>query len=557
MIAHVSLLRRFTVRFDYFDYQCDETFPPIGSLVEVPYRNKRELGIVVGISKNSPITTKPIHGVICENFVSQLSISLAKKIAETYHVSLSNVLLLSIPKLPKKNKEKFAYTPHTLAPHNNPRHEVVIYHQDSDLIQHHETLAQTPGTHLFILPTQTHHHKIPNTPFISNTTPKEEKDAYLTALQSEGVYCGTRSTLFLPWNNLQSVTIVDEEHEGHKSWESNPRYDSGMIAQLMQHVFQNDIYIFSNFPKTETLYNPHVTNRKELPTTKPNAAVLLTTTHAKIPPRVQEVIEEHDGLLLYITPKTEKISCMVCNDCKTSVRCYECNTPLATQREHLFCKKCNQYFEAGISCSNCGGSSFFEAGRGAEGIYHHLLQEFPQQTITLYTAQDKNEIPSEGIVVGTKIVLEKVHDKKISAIIIEEVDILLTIPDYRSFDGVGSLLSRAQEVAAKHDAPLYVISKLKENEQLSRIVGQKFGAYYQEELSLRKKLQLPPYTILVSIEGKTVPHLITKLPFVETSMENKALLSIPHDKFTIAMPRIHAILDEWCLVDVNPLRLIE
>ena len=557
MIAHVSLLRRFTVRFDYFDYRCDEMYVSIGSLVEVPYRNTQTLGIVVGISENSPIKTKPITAVVLQNFISEQTIIFAKKIAQIYHVSLSNALLLGIPQLPKKNREKFAHIPHTVTPKTNPQHEVVIYHQDSDLIKHSETLSQTPGTHLFIIPTQTHNQKIPHIPYISNTTPKEEKIAYLRALQSEGLYCGTRSTLFLPWKNLKSITILDEEHEGHKSWESNPRYDSTIIALLMQEVWKINLYIFSNFPKTETLYNPHVTTRKELPSSKPNTATLLTTTRTQIPPRVQEIIEEHVGLLLYITPKTEKISCMVCNDCKTSLRCYECNTPLATQREHLFCKKCIQYFEAGVSCGNCGSNSFFEAGRGAEGIYHSLSHEFPKQTITLYTAQDKNEIPSEGIVVGTKILLEKVHDKKISAIILEEVDILLTIPDYRSFDQVGSLLSRAQAVAAKHGAPLYVITKLKENEQLSRIVGQKFGAYYQEELALRKKLKLPPYTVMVNIEGKTLPHLITRLPFVETSTHNKALLNIPYDKFTTTTSRIHAILDEWCVVDVNPLRLIE
>lgn len=555
MILHVSLLRRFTVRFDFFDYEHTEIVP-LGALVEVPYRNKKELGIVVGISQTSPITTKPISAILSPQFLSNTTIAIAKQLATTYHVSLSNALLLFLPPLPKKNRELFA-NHETITPKENPTTEVVVYHQDSDILEHTNNLAQQHGTHLIIIPTQSHHNKIPSVPFIANTTPKEQKSAHRYALQSNGLQAGTRSALFLPWQNLQSITILDEEHEGHKSWESNPRYDSLNVALATQEATACDIFIYSNFPKTETLYHAAVTKRRETTITKDNAATLLTTSKSKIPPQVQEILEDHENLIVYITPKTEKISCMVCNDCKTTITCFECGSPLATQREHLFCKKCNQYFEAGVNCGNCGGANFYEVGRGAEGVYRALEQEYPSQQISLYTAQDKNEIPDTGIVVGTKILLEKVADKKIAAIIIEDLDILLAIPDYRSFDHVGNVIARAQELATKNDAPLLIISNIKENEQLSRIVGQKYGAYYKEELSLRKKLNLPPYRIFLSIEGPGVAKSLHKLPHVQSSSPSKALLSIPHHELAKTTQYLHSILNDQCIVDVNPLRLLE
>lgn len=555
MIVHVSILRRITVRFDFFDYEHNEALP-LGALVEVPYRNKKELGIVVGNSSTSPVKTKPITAVISPTFISPSTISIAKQIATNYHVSLSNALLLFLPPLPKKNREKFANTENP-PKKENPTTEVVVYHQDSDLQQHTQDLAITAGTHLIIVPTQSHHQKIPHTPLVTNTTPKEQKSAHLQALSADGLYTGTRSALFLPWKNLQSITILDEEHEGHKSWESNPRYDSLSIALTIQSVTGCNIFVYSNFPKTETLYHAAITSRRETPIIKENATTLLTTTKSKIPPQIQEILEDHENLIVYITPKTEKISCMVCNDCKTTVKCFDCGSPLATQREHLFCKKCNQYFESGIQCSSCGGNSFFEVGRGAEGVFHALQQEYPTQTISLYTAQDKNEIPEIGIVVGTKILLEKLITKKIAAIIIEDLDILLSIPDYRSFDHVGNVIARAQELAAKNDAPLLIISAIKENDQLSRIVGQKYGAYYKEELTLRKTLNLPPYHLFVSIEGPTIQKFVHKLPYIQSSSPTKALLSIPHQEITKTLQYIHALLDDQCIVDGNPLRLLE
>lgn len=555
MIVHVSILRRITVRFDFFDYDHEEALP-LGALVEVPYRNKKELGIVVGNSKTSPVKTKPITEVIAKQFISPATISIAQLIATTYHVSLSNALLLFLPPLPKKNRTTFTNT-EILKKRKNPKTEVIVYHQDTDLLAHTKLLTEQSGNHLIIIPTQPHHQKLTNIPFISNTTPKEQKSAHLYALNIEGLHSGTRSTLFLPWKNLQSITILDEEHEGHKSWESNPRYDSLHIALAIQSIIGCDIFVFSNFPKTETLYHAAVTNRRETTPTKENAATLLTTTKSKLLPQIQEVLEENEKLIIYITPKTEKISCMVCNDCKTTVKCFDCGNALATQREHLFCKKCNQYFESGVNCSNCGGASFYEVGRGAEGVFRALQQEYPEQQIALYTAQDKNEIPERGIVVGTKILLEKIGDKKIGAIIIEDLDILLSIPDYRSFDTVGNVIARAQELATKNDAQLLIISNIKENEQLSRIVGQKYGAYYKEELSLRKKLNLPPYFIFVTIEGPTLEKYINKIPHILSSSPTKALLSIPHNEITTTLHYIHTLLDDQCIVDVNPLRLLE
>jgi primosomal protein N' len=555
MIVHVSILRRITVRFDFFDYDHDEALP-LGALVEVSYRNKKELGIVVGNSKTSPIKTKPISAVITKQFVSPTTISIAQHIATTYHVSLSNALLLFLPPLPKKNRESFANV-EIIEKRKNPKTEVVAYHQDTDLLTHSEFLTKQKGSHLIIVPTQQHHQKLHNIPYTPNTTPKEQKAAYLYALNSEGLTIGTRSALFLPWKNLQSITILDEEHEGHKSWESNPRYDSLQVALTIQAVVGCDIFVYSNFPKTETLYHAAVTHRRETPVTKENTTRLLTTTKSKIPPQIQEVLEENSQLIVYITPKTEKISCMICNDCKTSIKCYDCGNSLATQRDHLFCKKCNQYFELGISCSTCGGDSFYEVGRGAEGVFHALQKEYPAQQISLYTAQDKNEIPQQGVVIGTKTLLEKLGARKIGALIIEDLDMLLTIPDYRSFDTVGNIIARAQELAAKNGAPLLIISNTKENEQLSRIVGQKYGAYYKEELSLRKKLNLPPYRIFVSIEGQTLEKYIPSLPYLQSSTHNKALLCIPHNEVTKTLQQIHATLDEQCIVDVNPLRLLE
>jgi len=89
----------------------------------------------------------------------------------------------------------------------------------------------------------------------SNLTPAQRRDIWHGILAGDiKMIVGTRSALFLPWQNL-GLIVVDEEHDTSYKQEEMGNYHARDMAVLMAKLGNFPIVLASATPSFETLYN--------------------------------------------------------------------------------------------------------------------------------------------------------------------------------------------------------------------------------------------------------------------------------------------------------------
>ena len=82
---------------DTYTWESLETLT-LGDRVEVNFRNRKKIGIVVGVSLNKPdFKTEPVLSVLQPKFLNETSLKLAQYLSKTHFTALSKVLTLMIP----------------------------------------------------------------------------------------------------------------------------------------------------------------------------------------------------------------------------------------------------------------------------------------------------------------------------------------------------------------------------------------------------------------------------------------------------------------------------
>jgi len=89
----------------------------------------------------------------------------------------------------------------------------------------------------------------------SNLTPAQRRDIWHGVIGGDiKMVVGTRSALFLPWQNL-GLIVVDEEHDTSYKQDEMGNYHARDMAVLMAKLADFPILLASATPSFETLYN--------------------------------------------------------------------------------------------------------------------------------------------------------------------------------------------------------------------------------------------------------------------------------------------------------------
>lgn len=487
MIATVTLLRRMPARTDGFDYAIpEEMHVSCGALVSVPYRRGTELGVITSIQETSSFAVKPIERVICDVIVTETDIMLMHAIATEYHVSLSTALLLFTPPFPKKNPESMAINPHRVSP-NNPTVTLITYKSDADREAYIETLT-TPGVHLIVVPTFEYPITIPT------KTPKEKKKAHLMAVGLEnGILMGTRSTLFLPITHLASITIIDEEHSGHKSWESNPRYHSTEIAYLISQLRGVPLTLLSRFPRVETAFSPIITKKRTLESSTTLVLPTLSTQLSKsiLSPTLHTAIERAQETGTHVV-----------------IWCASKHTP------------------------------------GAEGARIAIETAYPgtEKTVLIGTESIFESLDWKHV---SMVILSDVP------FILSIPDYRMVEGIGRLI-----MLCAAKLGEYSPEAEFSIMSNERTSEMLSLITSGQLTPWYASEIQARKQFNLPPYTRIIALENVVgmIPEQLE--PYALAHDANRMTFAIPHQVFNEIIAVLHDNLDPRVIVDVDPLKLL-
>jgi primosomal protein N'' len=276
------------------------------------------------------------------------------------------------------------------------------------------------------------------------------------------VVLGTRSALFLPYNNI-GLIIIDEEHDSsYKQSEPAPRYHARDAAIMLSNILKSKVLMGSATPSFESEYNCNIKrfakvelNEKYFGAIAPEVDVIDTIwaykSHQMVGNFSQKLINEikkslANGYQVLIFKNRRSYSPIVeCTECGTIPKCPHCNVYLSFHKYDytLRCHYCSYTTSFTGYCQKCGTASLKYKGAGTEKLEEELSKIIPDAVIARYDAdiakskKQEDQIIKDfsqgkiNILIGTQMISKGFDFEKLQLVAIIQADTILGIQDFR------------------------------------------------------------------------------------------------------------------------------
>ena len=344
------------------------------------------------------------------------------------------------------------------------------------------------------------------------------------------VVVGARSAIFTPIENL-GIIIIDEEHEQSYVSESNPRYDTHMIAEFRREYNSCTLVLGSATPSIESYAKaidgeyqlvemPVRVNGMEMP--KIVVIDMLMEMRQgnnqifSIPLiyELKNVIEQKKQAMIFINRRGFS-SFQRCRNCGYVAKCTDCDVSLVYHRaeNRLKCHYCGKRYRALDVCPSCGSKDIKQGAIGTERVVEELHKLFPDVCILRMdndTTARKNahrQILNEfrntkpAILVGTQMIA-KGHDFPDCVLVgIVDADQSLYQSDYRSIERTFQLITQVAGRAGRSSMQGRVILQTySPRHYVYRFASNyDYKGFFKKEANLRKVTNFPPYARIVRI----------------------------------------------------------
>ena len=346
------------------------------------------------------------------------------------------------------------------------------------------------------------------------------------------IVLGTRSALFLPFNNL-GLIIIDEEHDNsYKQQDPSPRYHARDAAMYLANLHKAKVLLGTATPSFETYYNAlqgkfglvKISQRfgnAQLPKTivcdlkketqeQQNKSIF---SHQLVNAITQALAKKEQIILFQnrrgFAPYTE------CASCHWIPMCAHCDVSLIyhKQTNKLSCHYCGYSIAPPTSCNACGNNQLKYKGFGTEKIEEEIELLFPTAKVArmdLDTTRskyaykqliDEFELGNVDILVGTQMVTKGLDFDNVSVVGVLNVDSVLNFPDFRSFEKAYQLIVQVSGRAGRKDkaGTVYIQTNQPEHDVIKQVIENNFPQFYQSQINERQQFNYPPYTRIIEL----------------------------------------------------------
>lgn len=452
MFIQVRLLTAFS-RPLWYHVPAELTAPTVGTLVDVPLRNKITPALVVLAQQEAPSVSFDIKSIGSSHpfpadphfftFISQLSnyynleqIDLIKRIR---HFVESEEI--QEPEITLHNPEIASHTTVQLTdeqqkvcdfilPHiRNPQYTPTVLHgvtgsgktevykkmMQEAITNNKSTLLLLPEVSLAIafehrlraeLPEQ-----IPLFTFHSATTAKQKKLLWHQLQTAQPcVILGVHLPALLPIPNLGAI-IVDEEHEVGYQEKKHPKINTKEAAIMRAHAHKIPIVLGSATPSMSTLYNVKARGwhffelKKRFAGQFPKVQTVLLTDKKErrnfwisqqLYDAIKKQLQHKEQTIVFINRRGFSFF-VQCSGCSYTFACPSCSVSLTLHANNeLLCHYCGHNFALPRNCPQCKEheSEFIKKGIGTQQVVTILQNLFPNARIAradLDTTKKKKE----------------------------------------------------------------------------------------------------------------------------------------------------------------------
>ncbi len=401
--------------------------------------------------------------------------------------------------------------------------------------------------------------------FHSRMTPAQKRKTWLKIRTHQvSIVIGTRSALFLPYENL-GLIVIDEEHDPSFKQQEGFRYSARDSAVWRAKLANCPIILGSATPAFETLVNAK--NGKYQPLYLPLRATniacptvtLLDIRHNKLEGglsapllhSVKESLARNQQVLLFINRRGYAPTYM-CYSCNWLAECKRCDARLTYHHleKTLICHHCLFKMPLPKKCQQCSACDLHPVGLGTQKIEEVLQAHFKDAILAridsdmtrkkgqLEEVLKKAQQNEVNLLIGTQILAKGHHFPKLSLVAIVDVDGGLFSADFRALERMAQLIIQVAGRAGRvHEAgQVLVQTSHPEHPLLKHILSQNYPEFSNEVLKVREQCQLPPFSHFALIRAHSkqsdLPERLLKdtaeaLSKINRSTEVKVLGPIP------------------------------
>ncbi|MBQ7056150.1 MAG: primosomal protein N' [Alphaproteobacteria bacterium] len=376
----------------------------------------------------------------------------------------------------------------------------------------------------------------------SNLTAARRREIWRGVLSGKiKMVVGTRSALFLPWQDL-GLIVIDEEHDTSYKQEDMGNYHARDMAILRAKISGFPVVLASATPSAETLENVNLAKYKHLKLTSRFGGAKLpeiTTIDLRenrpmsylvndveqtgfLSPQLCSAIEEtlaaKHQVMLFIN-RRGFAPIVQCKKCGWIATCSECSVGMTYHKRvgKLLCHMCGRTATLMRVCPDCGADVTMR-GVGLEKIQEELQVRFPnvrsalvssdvitsRQVLERLVAQiEQGDI---DVVIGTQILAKGHHFPNLTLVGVVDSDMGLFGTDFRAAEHTFQQLFQVAGRAGRGEyAGRVLLQTYQPNHPVLMAIcsGDRDG-FMNADMSARRVAQMPPYGMLVAvvIEGE-------------------------------------------------------
>lgn len=392
----------------------------------------------------------------------------------------------------------------------------------------------------------------------SGLTETQKFDQWLKIKEGKvKIVVGARSAVFAPFRNL-GVIVIDEEHEGTYKQDVQPRYVTREVAKYRMKLEKAILVLGSATPSVESYFQaekghysllelknranqkqlPHVTvidMKEEL--TQGNKSIFSRELHRSI----ETTLQKGEQIILFLNKRGFSATTL-CRECGFTFKCPDCDVSLTSHHKgnFLICHYCNYSVNNPNCCPKCKSKYLRFNGLGTEKLKQEIEKAFPNAKVlrmdndTMTTASSYNEVyqsfmdQKANVLIGTQMIAKGFDFPTVTLVGIILADLSLNFPDYKSAERTFQLITQVAGRAGRADLKGKVILQTYTPEHYSIVYSSahNYERFYNEELSLRKSLNYPPFTKMAKIEVMAKQELEAKkaIEKIAGSLENKVMI---------------------------------
>ena len=346
------------------------------------------------------------------------------------------------------------------------------------------------------------------------------------------IIVGTRSALFLPFNDL-GLIVVDEEHElSYKQFDPSPRYNARDSAVVLAGIHLAKVLLGSATPAVESSFNHMIGKYGWVKLRERYGQVALPeimTVDLKSAYKKKQLKGGFSKILVQEIEQTLAMGKQIilfqnqrgyapvleCMDCGHMPQCHQCDVTLTYHQysDQLKCHYCDYYIAVPKKCYACGLTNLSTKGIGTQKIEEEVAELFPTVKVARMDwdttrgkwAFDKliDSFASQEIkiLVGTQMIIKGLDFQNVHLVGVLNADHLLNFPDFRAHERTFQMLSQVAGRAGRKDIRGKVLIQTYQPHHaiIQQVIDGDYEKMLVQQLKDRKEYHYPPFARLIRI----------------------------------------------------------